>query len=76
MSRTTQKDRVLQYLQERGSITSLEAIRHIGCTRLSAVIFMLKEDGYEFEDDWVTKKNRWGDKVAFKKYTLVQETVL
>lgn len=66
----TQKDRVLQFLQEQGSITSLDAFRHIGCTRLSAVIFNLKEEGYEFETQFETKKNRWGDKVAFKRYTI------
>ena len=66
----TQKERVLQYLEEKGSITSLEAFRHIGCTRLSAVIFNLKEEGYEFDREFVTKKNRWGDKVSFARYIL------
>lgn len=66
----TQKERVLEYIKENGSITSLEAFRHVGCTRLSAVIFNLKEEGYEFKREFETKKNRWGEKVSFAKYSL------
>ena len=39
-----QKDRILEHLQKRGSITSLMAIELYGVTRLSAVIFDLKNE--------------------------------
>jgi len=42
--RRTQEDAVMQYLQTHGSITSIEAFS-LGITRLSAVIFRLKENG-------------------------------
>lgn len=42
--RRTQEDAVMQYLQAHGSITSIEAFS-LGITRLSAVIFRLKEAG-------------------------------
>ena len=42
-----QADRVLAYMQDRGSITSLEAFRDIGCTRLSGRIFDLKRKGHK-----------------------------
>ena len=42
----THKTRVINYLKEFGSITSLEAIRDLGNTRLSATIFTLRKEGY------------------------------
>ena len=39
----THQDRILQYLKEYGSITSWEAIKEFGATRLSAVIYNLKK---------------------------------
>ena len=44
--KTTQSMQILSYMKEHGSITSLEAIRSIGCTRLSGRIFDLKKMGY------------------------------
>ena len=38
---------VENHLIEKGSITSLEAINLYVCTRLSSVIFRLKERGYK-----------------------------
>ena len=42
----THKTRVINYLKEFGSITSLEAIRDLGNTRLSATIFTLRKEGH------------------------------
>ena len=41
--------KILEYMKEHGSITSLEAFRTIGCTRLSGRIFDLKKRGYNIE---------------------------
>lgn len=68
-----QRDRVLNYIKENGSITSLEAFVELGCTRLSGEIHRLKMDGYEFDREFVTRKNRWNEKVSFAKYTLKGE---
>ena len=70
MEKITQVDRVLRHLQQYGSITSLESFREYGFTRLSAVIFILKEQNYEFDEEWITKPNRYGEKTTFKKYIL------
>ena len=40
--RTTHTDRIEQYFREHGSITSWEAIKEFGITRLSAVIYNLR----------------------------------
>ena len=46
MKKKTHAKQVLEYMKEHGSITSLEAIRAFGCTRLSGRIFDLKRRGY------------------------------
>lgn len=66
----TQEDRVIEYMLVCGSITSLEAFRDLGITRLSAKIFNLKND-YHIEYKWETTKNRFGDTVKYKRYYLV-----
>lgn len=46
-----QKERILTYLQHAGSISSIEAFERFKITRLSAVIFNLKQDGYRFRTE-------------------------
>jgi len=49
---TKQKDQVLEYLKEHGSITTWEAIHDFGCTRLSQYILLLKQDGHKITGVW------------------------
>lgn len=70
MEKETHYDRVLRHLKEKGHITSLEAFREYGITRLSAVIFNLRQDGYNICSDRASRKNRYGKMVTFAKYTL------
>ena len=46
-SAKTKTGKVLAHLQERGSITSWDAIQMYRATRLSAIIFNLREEGYK-----------------------------
>lgn len=69
--RITQQDRVLRYLQDNSSITSWEAIKEFGATRLSAIIYNLKKKVYNFNEEWVTTNNRYNEPVTFKKYILL-----
>ena len=66
----TQKQRILEHLQKYGSITSLESFQLYGDTRLSDKIYRLRKDNYQFEEEWIEKKNRFGETVRFKKYIL------
>lgn len=68
--KTTQKDRIINYIRQFGSITSWEAYQDLGVMQLGARIDQLKKDGYEFTTEWVQKKNRFGEDVSFKKYYL------
>jgi hypothetical protein len=69
--RVTQRDRVLQYIKDFGSITSWEAYSELGITQLGARIFELKDRGYNFEKERVNTKNRYGDQTHFDRYKLV-----
>lgn len=67
-----QKQRVLQYIQDHGSISSLEAFKDLGITRLSAVIFNLRRDGIGIESDTEEAINRFGEKARFSRYRLAE----
>lgn len=45
MREKTQKQKVLAYIRKHGSITSIEAFAALGVTRLSAIVYYIKEDG-------------------------------
>lgn len=64
----TQREEVIRHLEEEGQITSLEAFREYGITRLSAIIYKLRDEGMGIKTETVTAKNRYGNKVAFAKY--------
>ena len=66
----TQNEMILQYIKDTGSVTSLDAIREFGCTRLSARIKDLEDAGYRFKKFSQTSANRYGKKVTFTRYEL------
>ena len=70
MKRKTLADRCVDYMREHGSINQLQATYDVGTTRLSAIIYILKERGYKIKDKWVKGKNRYGDKIEYKEYWL------
>ena len=67
--RTTHIDRTLQYMKDFGIITSLDAFREFGNTRLSATIFELRHRyGLPIKSKIEVGKNRYGDKTEFARY--------
>lgn len=68
--KATQLTRLLQYMNECGWITPLDALREFGCMRLAARIHDLKAQGHVIVDERVHTSNRYGDKVSFKQYRL------
>lgn len=71
--RLTHYDRVLQWLKDYGSITSWQSYENFGITRLSAIIYLLRKDGYIIENETICTKNRYNDPVHFAKYVLKGE---
>ncbi len=67
-----QQERVLKYMRDFGSISSLEAFQDLGITRLSAVIHTLRhKKGYEIKSDREIGKNRYNEPVRYARYTMV-----
>lgn len=64
----TQKDAVMWHLQKYGSITSWEAIKEYGATRLSGIIFNLRKEGYAIISEDKTFVNRFGKSTTIAKY--------
>lgn len=62
---------ILRHLQENGSITSWEAIKEYGATRLSAIIYNLrhKYDMNIISED-IEFTDRFGSKSHYAKYIL------
>lgn len=69
----TQCELILKYLKDFGSITTFESYEELGITRLPSRINDLKNKGYEFNKDWVTKKNRYGKSISFLRYSILSE---
>lgn len=69
-SRPNQKQRILDYIAKFGSITQLEAQRDLGVQRLPSRIIEIKKDGYSVTYEWVTVKNRFGEKCRVKRYSI------
>tara|TARA_R100001086_G_scaffold59314_1_gene27201 strand:- start:20039 stop:20365 length:327 start_codon:yes stop_codon:yes gene_type:complete len=64
----SQSDAVLWHLKTYGSITSYEAIKEYGATRLSAIIFNHRKEGYNIDSKPLTKKTRFGRNTTIAKY--------
>lgn len=70
-----QKDRVLKYIKDFGSITAFQAVTDIGVLQLGARIDDLQKEGYTFKKEWHRAKNRYGENVDFKSYALIEENI-
>ena len=51
---------ILNYLREKGKITSIEAYNQLGATRLSAVIYALNRKGYKITSKNIIVTTRYG----------------
>lgn len=69
-----QCEKIVFYIQMFGSISSMEAFRDLGITRLSARIYELRNAGYQFDEEFETSKNRFGESVSYKRYRFQKET--
>ena len=66
----TQKDRILKYLRDFGSITPLDAMADLGCMRLVSRISELKGEGYAIRKEMEKGRNRYGQKTSYARYSL------
>ena len=71
MSYKSQTEAVLAHLKEQGSITSYEAFEEYGATRLSAIIYELRHQGYRIKTELIVVSTRFGKKTNIAKYILL-----
>jgi hypothetical protein len=64
----SQSDAILWHLKKYGSITSYEAIKEYGATRLAAIICNHRKSGYNIDSIPLTKKTRFGRNTTIAKY--------
>ena len=69
----TNADRIREHLEAGLPITSLEAIRLFGVTRLSAIIFELRKTGMKIKSERYHTVNRYGKPVSVSRYFLEEE---
>lgn len=63
-------------MKHTGGITTLQAFKMYGVTRLASRIHDLRESGYEIETARVTRENRYGESCSVVRYSLkLEETI-
>jgi hypothetical protein len=70
---TPQARRLLDYLEDHGSITPFTAWVELGIYRLADTVFKLRGAGYPVITRQTTGKNRFNEKVRYATYRLEKE---
>lgn len=70
MSSMNKTKAVLQWLQTGAGISSMEAVKSFGATRLSAIIFNLRKRGYNIETVMCEGRDRFGNPMRYARYYL------
>ena len=68
-SKPTQNERILNYIEEFGSITQLDALRDLGVMRLASRVSDLRNKGYNIISKTEAVKNRYGESCHIKRYS-------
>ena len=71
--KTTQCEKILQYMEQFGSINPLQALHDIGCFRLASRISDLRKQGYPIISERVNYNTRLGEAKHFNEYRLKED---
>ena len=69
----TQKEAIIQYISDFGSITPMEAFGDLGITKLATRISEMRKDGMVFKIETVKRKNRYGKPTRFARYSFLED---
>jgi len=69
----TQANRVLAWLQSGNTITTLDAFRELGITRIAARIFELKEQGHAISKQTLKVTNRFDEICHVAEYFIKEQ---
>ena len=67
----TQCERILKYMDDFGTISTMQAFGDLGVTRLASRIHDLKQMGYDIESETRYSKNRYGENTHYSVYRRV-----
>ena len=67
-----QKERILDYMDDYGSISALEAFRDLGVSQLSARLVELEHEGHRFNKKQESSLNRYGERVYYTRYSIAE----
>lgn len=68
----TQREAIIEYITEFGSITPMQAFADLGITKLATRISEMRKDGMRFNIEMVSTKNRYGKTVNYAKYSFTE----
>ena len=68
----TQRDAILNYINQFGSITPMEAFADLGITKLATRISEMRKDGMKFKIETVKTTNRYKKTIHYAKYSLLE----
>ena len=69
----TQRDEILKYIEEHGSITPMDAFYHLGITKLATRISEMRRDGMEFNIVMEKKRNKYNTRtIRYARYSLCE----
>ena len=67
-SNPTQNQRIIDYMEQHGSITQIEALKACSVMRLASRISDLRKQGYPIESKMVKVRNKYGETCRIKRY--------
>lgn len=69
----TQREAIIKYITDFGSITPMQAYGDLGITKLATRISEMRKDGMVFKIETIKSKNRYGKPTRFAKYSFPKE---
>ena len=66
----TQKEMIVKYIKDFGSITPMEAFNELGITKLATRVSELISDGEKIRKQPEKRLNRYGKKCRYMRYTM------
>ena len=70
----TQREEIIAYIKEFGSITPLEAFYELGITKLATRVSEMRRDGIVFKIETVKYKGKRGKTVRYARYSFEEVT--
>lgn len=68
----TQHEEIVRYIQDRGSITPMDAFHDLGITKLATRVSEMRKRGREFDIKIERGKNKHGKTIKYARYSMPQ----